>query len=217
MVIIELNEFDLEEAISDSEYFTASEDEYFSADECNSACFSHANPEYLNPFNSQRSVQSNSGYSRSSGLGYSGASGSRYSVQSGSEYSTPSSSGYSKKSGSGYSSFRAKSGRSKTPGDTDWTFDESAPREKYKFRRHIPVEPATMRNYYMWRRLIIAGQHPRNAADMIGSQFRYKQVKQKKDIQLFSIRLSHEHRVFFIIKEQERIVNVLNIGGHSFS
>lgn len=214
MVIVELNEFDLEEAISDSEYFTASEDDYFSADECNPVYFSHANPEYLNPFNSQRPVQSNLGCSRPSGAG---ASGARYSVQSGSGYSTPSSSGYSRKSGSGYSSFRAKAGRSKAPGDTGWTFDESAPREKYKFRRHIPVEPATMRNYYMWRRLILAGQHPRNAADMIGSQFRYKQVKQKKDIQLFSIRLSHEHRVFFIIKEQERIVKVLNIGGHSFS
>lgn len=209
MVVIELNEFDLEEAISDSEYFTASEDEYFSADEFDSVCSPRVNSEYSNQFNPRGMAQSNSVGERSSVF--------RHSRPSYSGYSMPSSSGYSKSSGSGYSSFRVKSGRSKAPGDTGWTFDESAPREKYKFRRHIPVEPATMRNYYMWRRLIIAGQHPRNAADMIGSQFRYKQVKQKKDIQLFSIRLSHEHRVFFIIKEEERVVKVLNIGGHSFS
>lgn len=73
-----------------------------------------------------------------------------------------------------------------------------------------------MKNYYMWRRLIRAGNHPRDAAKLMGSKFCYKQVKQKKSIQLFSIRLSDEDRVFFMIQEKERIVKILNIGGHSF-
>lgn len=98
-----------------------------------------------------------------------------------------------------------------------WSFDETEPRSKYKLRKHIPVNASAMRNYYLWRRTVLAGHHPRDAAHMIGSQFSFKQVRQKKCIELFSIRLSVEHRVFFTIHERERIVKVLNIGGHSFS
>lgn len=98
-----------------------------------------------------------------------------------------------------------------------WTIDETEPRSKYRLNKHIHVEPLAMKNYYLWRRLIRAGSHPYDAAKIIGSQFCYKQVKQKKSIQLFSIRLSYEHRVFFMVDEKERIVKILNIGGHSFA
>lgn len=97
-----------------------------------------------------------------------------------------------------------------------WTFDESEQREKHALRKHIHVDSAGMRNYYLWRRLTTSGIHPGQAANMIGSQFGYKQVKQKRDIQLFSIRLTKEHRVYFTIQEKERIVKILNIGGHAF-
>ncbi len=97
-----------------------------------------------------------------------------------------------------------------------WTVDESEPRGKYRLKKHVYVEPLIMKNYYLWRRLILSGNHPRDAATIIGSQFCYKQVKQKKSIQLFSIRLNHEHRVYFMIQEKERIVKILNIGGHAF-
>ncbi|WP_162790962.1 hypothetical protein [Enterobacter roggenkampii] len=76
-----------------------------------------------------------------------------------------------------------------------WTFDESGPREKYRIRKHKPVDVAGMRNYYMWRRIVLSGCHPGEAAHMAGSQFCFKQVKQKN--QLYSIKLNIEHQVFF--------------------
>ncbi|HFP1376594.1 TPA: hypothetical protein ACHKQC_004486, partial [Escherichia coli] len=57
---------------------------------------------------------------------------------------------------------------------TTWSFDETEPRSKYKLRRHIPVNASAMRNYYIWRRTVLAGHHPRDAAHMIGSQYCFK-------------------------------------------
>lgn len=138
-------------------------------------------------------------------------------------YSVSSSLTYSISSSSRYSSARSVKLRKKelhtmpsAKTKINWTFDECGPREKYILRKHIPVDTAGMRNYYMWRRVVLSGVHPREAANMIGKQFFFKQVKQKKSIQLYSIRLNIEHRVFFMIQEKERIVKVLNIGGHCF-
>ena len=175
MYLIELNEIDVECAVSDLEYFTASEDEYFSAEDSGS----------------RHSMDSASRYSMDSGLRYSSVSN---------------------------ATLRRKHLYKMT--DTDirskWSFDESEPRGKYKLRNHIPVDASGMRNYYIWRRAVLSGLHPRDAAHIMGSQFCFKQVKQKKNIQLFSIRLNSEHRVYFIIKVKECIVKILNIGGHSF-
>lgn len=139
-------------------------------------------------------------------------------------YSIDSSSRFSMNSGSRYSSTanattrRKKSHKmSNTDVKIKWTFDESEPRCKYRSKKHIAVDATGMRNYYMWRRTILSGHHPKDAACIIGSKFCFKQVKQKKNIQLFSIRLNSEHRVYFIIQEKEFIVKILNIGGHSFS
>ncbi|HAK4778358.1 TPA: hypothetical protein H2C15_004712 [Salmonella enterica] len=140
-----------------------------------------------------------------------------------SSYSTPSNSrtAYSRQSSSISSSARSVTFKKKHTMPSEniklkWTFDESGPREQYSFRKHIPVDAAGMRNYYMWRRIVLSGFHPREAAHMAGSQFCFKQLKQKQKNQLYSIRLNIEHRVFFIIQESERRVKVLNIGGHSF-
>ncbi len=173
MYLIELNDTDIYNIASESEYFTATEDEYFSADE------------YF-------SSGSHSAMSRSTGSILSMSSKSKTALT---------------------NNKRRKTDREYK---TKWTFDETEPRSKYKSRKHIPVDAAAMRNYYLWRRTVIAGHHPRDAAHMIGSQFCFKQVRQKRAVQLFSIRLNVEHRVFFTINEKECIVKVLNIGGHSF-
>ncbi|KIS41180.1 hypothetical protein [Kosakonia radicincitans] len=133
-----------------------------------------------------------------------------------SAYTAPSSSRQSSISGS-VKHYRKHVSKSGTVSESKkWIVDETEPRSKYRLNKHIHVEPLYMKNYYMWRRLIRAGNHPRDAAKLTGSKFCYKQVKQKKSIQLFSIRLSDEDRVFFMIEEKERIVKILNIGGHSF-
>ncbi|SFT65173.1 hypothetical protein SAMN05192562_1011315 [Kosakonia arachidis] len=177
MYLIELNDDDLENIISDSEYFTASDDEYFTADE---------------------SVAGSVGYFTSSA------------------YTAPSSSRQSSLSGS-VKHYRKQVSQSGSLSESKkWIIDETEPKSKYRLNKHIHIEPQHMRNYYMWRRLIRAGTHPREAAKLMGSKFCYKQVKQKKSIQLFSIRLSEDNRVFFRIQEKERIVKILNIGGHSF-
>ena len=146
-----------------------------------------------------------------------------YSIPSTSRYSMPSTSRYSIPSSSKFSSERSVALQGKklhtmprANTKISWTFDERGPREKYRSKKHISVDAAGMRNYYMWRRAVLAGCHPREAAHMIGTQFCFKQVKQKNKIQLYSIRLNAEHRIFFMIQEKERIVKVLNIGGHSF-
>lgn len=131
-------------------------------------------------------------------------------------YTAPSSSRHSSISGS-VKHYRKHVSKSGTISENKiWIVDETEPRSKYRLNKHIHVEPLYMKNYYMWRRLIRAGNHPRDAAKLMGSKFCYKQVKQKRSIQLFSIRLSDEDRVFFMIQEKERIVKILNIGGHSF-
>ncbi|MFJ3372815.1 hypothetical protein [Pseudomonas sp. NPDC086251] len=142
---------------------------------------------------------------------------SEYSLASGPESSIPLGSGssFSYESAQARKKFSHKS--PSAPNPTGWTVDDSEQKNKYGSRKHIPVDAASMRNYYLWRRLITSGAHPRDAAIMAGAKFCYKQVKQKKAVQLFSIRLSQEHRVFFMIQEDARLVRVLNIGGHSFS
>ncbi|HIB5352281.1 TPA: hypothetical protein ACWW89_005029 [Escherichia coli] len=189
MYLIELSDSDMYNIVSDSEYFTAAEDGYSSEGEYFSA---------------------DESFSEICHLGISSDSGSVRSVSSLSSNSktTSTRNHYYKRSNAKKSLQGVK---------TTWSFDETEPRSKYKLRRHIPVNASAMRNYYIWRRTVLAGHHPRDAAHMIGSQYCFKQVRQKKCIELFSIRLSVEHRVFFTIHEKERIVKVLNIGGHSFS
>ncbi|PEH73896.1 hypothetical protein [Edwardsiella tarda] len=97
-----------------------------------------------------------------------------------------------------------------------WTFDETEPRGMYKLRKHVRVDAVLMEKYYKWRRAIIAGQHPKNAVDIIGCGAFFKKINQKKGIDVFSIRLSSEHRVYFSYQENKRVVTVWKIGGHSF-
>ncbi|EMU6256425.1 TPA: hypothetical protein QBF58_005117 [Escherichia coli O11:H5] len=191
MYLIEFSDADMYDIVSDSEYFTATEGECSSEDEYFSA---------------------NEGFSEKRHLDMSSDSGSSVrsvrSVRSvSSDSQTTSTRNY----------YKSHVKRSVQGIKTKWSFDETEPRCKYKLRKHIPVNASAMRNYYIWRRAVLAGHHPRDAAHMIGSQYCFKQVRQKKCIELFSIRLSVEHRVFFIINEKERVVKVLNIGGHSFS
>lgn len=99
-----------------------------------------------------------------------------------------------------------------------WRVDDDQQRTMYRLGRHVVVDGATMRHYYEWRRIInTGGVHPRQAAQLIGIKMDYKLTKQKQRIQLYSIRLSKEHRVFFTVDEVGKIVNVLNVGGHAFS
>lgn len=195
MYVFDLNIIDLESEMSDFEYFTASEDEYFSADDT----LFPANQNH--PFPTAH-VKPSSSCSELSTI-------SRRSFLSSSTASVKSSNEKVSKS--------PHHKRTTVRQKTNWSVDDSEQRNKYIHKKHVPVDASAMRNYYMWRRAIRAGNHPRDAANMIGAQFCFKQVKQKKNIQLFSIRLNCEHRVFFIIQEKERIVKVLNIGGHSFS
>lgn len=183
MYLIELNESELDEAISDSEYFTASDDEYFSADD----------------FRSEISLPARSGYSLPPRISHS--------ARSGSQHSSAASSSSKNKNPSALSNMSAK---------ITWTVDDSEQRHKYQFNKHTPVDASGMRNYYLWRRIITSGKHPRDAANIIGSQFCFKQLRQKKNIQIFSLRLNDQHRVCFMIQEKERVVKVLNIGSHAY-
>ncbi|EDX6465822.1 hypothetical protein CBH50_004584 [Salmonella enterica subsp. diarizonae serovar 60:r:e,n,x,z15] len=98
-----------------------------------------------------------------------------------------------------------------------WSVDDRQQRSRYRLGRHVVVDGATMRHYYEWRRIINSGGvHPRQAAQLIGIKMDFKLTKQKQSMQLYSIRLSKEHRVFFTVDEVGKIVNVLNVGGHSF-
>lgn len=133
-----------------------------------------------------------------------------------SAYTVPSSSRQSSLSGSVKHDTKQVNQSGTISESKKWIIDETEPGNKYRRNKHIHIEPHHMSNYYRWRRLIRDGNHPRKAAEMMGSKFCYKQVKQKKSIQVFSIRLSEENRVFFMIQEKERIVKILNIGGHSF-
>ena len=215
MYTIELSDDELELAVSDSEYFTDSDSEYFSADEGPSPYSSPSTP--------------GTPYSKPS------TPGTPYLTPStpGTPYLTPSSSAmpYSNPYSSGTSYSKAYSSSAQSTAsqknsylkvqseDTKikWTVDDSGPREKYKHRKHTSVDGAGMRNYNIWRRIILSGVHPREAASQAGIKFNYKQLKQKLRNELFSIRLNIEHRVFFIVDEEEHSVKVLNIGGHSFS
>lgn len=225
MYTIELSDDELELAVSDSEYFTDSDSEYFSADEGPSPYSSPSTPG--TPYSKPSTPGTPYLTPSSSGMPYSTP------YSSGTPYSTPSISGtpYSKAHSSGTSYSKAYSSSAQSTAsqknsyhkvqseDTKikWTVDDSGPREKYKHRKHTSVDGAGMRNYNIWRRIILSGVHPREAASMAGIQFNYKQLKQKLRNQLFSIRLNIEHRVFFIVDEKERSVKILNIGGHSFS
>ncbi|MEL4073361.1 hypothetical protein WKW50_24890 [Ochrobactrum sp. GPK 3] len=97
-----------------------------------------------------------------------------------------------------------------------WTVDDSQPREKYLAKKHVPVNAASMKNYFMWRNLIKTGIHPVKAATTAGIKLRFHPLKQKKHINVYTLSLSIEHRVVFSLQEAERIVTVLNIGGHSY-
>lgn len=93
-----------------------------------------------------------------------------------------------------------------------WHVDDSKPRHDYEHHHHIPVPAAGMRQYYEWRRALMAGHHPKSAADLTGdTHFEHLRGAQKDQC---SIRLSQEHRVFFQIDERHRIVTVRKIGGH---
>lgn len=197
MYLIELNDTDLDSALSDAEYFTASEDEYFSAEESSSSSdlryISPSFPEYSLPSAPERPFSYRSGHSHSS------------------------CSRSSRTSNSIHTPIKRSHRSQNSCPEVRWTVDDSVPRDKYRLNKHTPVDTASMKNYYLWRRLIVSGKHPRDAASIVGSKFNFKQVKQKRSIQLFSLRLSDEHRVYFMIQEEEHIVKVLNIGGHAFS
>ncbi|MBY0446528.1 MAG: hypothetical protein K2Q15_15135 [Burkholderiales bacterium] len=94
-----------------------------------------------------------------------------------------------------------------------WKFDDSTPRRKYTSGKSIQVPPAGMRKFHEWRRLILTGLHPSKAAEAIGD-CHYEKIRQKDGINLFSIRLTQEHRVYFRLNDTSRIIEVMSIGGH---
>ncbi len=68
------------------------------------------------------------------------------------------------------------------------------------------MKPAQETKYKQWKKLILAGSHPKDAAEEIGDS-NYETVSGG-----YTIRLSQEHRVFFTISGNA--VTVKQIGGH---
>ncbi len=68
------------------------------------------------------------------------------------------------------------------------------------------MKPAQETKYKSWKKLILAGSHPKEAAEEIGDSH-YETVSGG-----YTIRLSQEHRVFFTISGNA--VTVKQIGGH---
>lgn len=78
-----------------------------------------------------------------------------------------------------------------------WTIDDSQPRILYNKDKHVAVTASAMSKYHEWRREIVRGTDPKNAADKVGDMH-YEQLGGKHK-GIYTIRLSQEHRVAFTI------------------
>ncbi|OQS37600.1 hypothetical protein B0T39_15260 [Chromobacterium haemolyticum] len=87
------------------------------------------------------------------------------------------------------------------------------PRKAFDCSKIKSVPSSAMREYHRWRQLIQQGKHPKEAANEVGDTH-YEMIKQRAGVDIFSIRLSQQHRVYFQIND--RVVKVLKIGGHGF-
>lgn len=90
-----------------------------------------------------------------------------------------------------------------------FSFDDSAARLNWEKEKSISVPPAGMRIYHDWRRYILGGRTPEDAARLAGDM-NYERLQGYSN--LFSIRLTKQHRVLFSVKGMT--VKVLAIGGH---
>ena len=93
-----------------------------------------------------------------------------------------------------------------------WTIDDSQPRILYNKDKHVAVTASAMSKYHEWRREIVRGTDPKNAADKVGDMH-YEQLGGKHK-GIYTIRLSQEHRVAFTINSTQQQVSVISLGGH---
>lgn len=89
-----------------------------------------------------------------------------------------------------------------------WTVNDQQARNTFNQGKHVQVPPAAMKKYYEWRQLIQGGSDPKSAADEAGDMH-YEKLK---NTDIYTIRLSQEHRVVFKIIGE--MVQVIKIGGH---
>ncbi|MGN5106824.1 hypothetical protein ACTG18_00250 [Aeromonas hydrophila] len=59
-----------------------------------------------------------------------------------------------------------------------WTIDDSQPRILYNKDKHVAVTASAMSKYHEWRREIVRGTDPKNAADKVGDMH-YEQLSGK--------------------------------------
>lgn len=90
-----------------------------------------------------------------------------------------------------------------------FSFDDSAARLNWEKGKSVSVPPAGMRKYHDWRRYILEGRTPADAARLAGDM-NYEQLQGNSN--LYSVRLSQQHRVLFSVTGMA--VRVLEIGGH---
>ncbi|MDX6018883.1 hypothetical protein SIL08_01050 [Scandinavium sp. V105_16] len=90
-----------------------------------------------------------------------------------------------------------------------FSFDDSAARQNWGKGKSISVPPAGMRKYHDWRRYILAGRSPSDAARLAGDM-NYELLQGNSN--LCSVRLTQQHRVLFSVVGMS--IKVLEIGGH---
>ncbi len=93
-----------------------------------------------------------------------------------------------------------------------WTVDDSNQRILYNKGRHVDVPPAAMAKYYAWRKAIMDGNHPKNAAEKVGDMNYEELLGTFRGT--YTIRLAQEHRVAFEIRKTLNQVIIISIGGH---
>ncbi|PWY92311.1 hypothetical protein BO70DRAFT_327401 [Aspergillus heteromorphus CBS 117.55] len=91
-----------------------------------------------------------------------------------------------------------------------WTWDDA------RVLRGIDrssLQQTHLNTYYEFRDLVKAGSHPSEAVRTMGGDLHFERLSGRlKDV--YTIRLSQEHRVAFTIDARQRNVFVLNLGGH---
>ena len=93
-----------------------------------------------------------------------------------------------------------------------WTVDETSPRSTYNKGQHEEVPAAGMKKYYEWRNMIVTQNcHPKIAAENVGDMW-YKKLMGGSEV--FEIRLTQKHRVFFRVNSTSHVVTIDKVGGH---
>ncbi|UKY37642.1 hypothetical protein [Pantoea dispersa] len=90
-----------------------------------------------------------------------------------------------------------------------YTFDDSAARQRWEKGKSVSVPSAGMRKYHDWRRYILTGRSPSDAARLAGDM-NYELLKGNSN--LCSVRLTQQHRVLFSVAGMS--ITILEIGGH---